>query len=94
MANYVQPNNQTVSVGDWFVTILLSSIPMVGFIMLLVWAFGGGAKESKKNYARAALIFAIIGMVVGIISSIIFSLTSAAFLTWLSNSASSYSYYS
>ena len=36
MTNYVQPNDQTVSVGDWFVTMLLTSIPMVGFIMLLV----------------------------------------------------------
>ena len=85
MANYVQPNDQTVSVGDWFVTMLLTSIPLVGFIMLLVWAFGGGAKESKKNYARAALIFALVGAVVGIITSIIMMITSAAFFTSLSD---------
>ena len=84
MTNYVQPNDQTVSVVDWFVTMLLTSIPMVGFIMLLVWAFGGGAKESKKNYARAALIFALVGAVVGTIVSIIMMITSAAFFTSLS----------
>ena len=85
MANYVQPNDQTVSVGDWFVTMLLTSIPLVGFIMLLVWAFGGGAKESKKNYARAALIFALVGIVIGIITSIIMAITSATLFSTLSN---------
>jgi hypothetical protein len=92
MSNYVQPNDQTVSVGDWFVTMLLTSIPLVGFIMLLVWAFGGGAKESKKNYARAALIFALVGMAVGIIVTIIMMITSAAFFTQLSDYSNSYSY--
>lgn len=90
MANYVQPNDQVVSVGDWFVTMLLTSIPLVGFIMLLVWAFGGGAKESKRNYARAALIFALVGAVVGIIVSIIMAVTSAAFFSQLSNYTYSY----
>mgnify|MGYP001432918189 CR=1 FL=1 len=85
MANYVQPNDQTVSVGDWFVTMLLTGIPLVGFIMLLVWAFGGGAKESKKNYARAALIFALVGAVIGIITTIIMAITSAAFLSSITN---------
>lgn len=90
MANYVQPNDQTVSVGDWFVTMLLTSIPMVGFIMLLVWAFGGGAKESKKNYARAALIFALVGAAIGIIVTIIMMITSAAFFTQLRDYSYSY----
>ena len=85
MANYVHPNDQTVSVGDWFVTMLLTGIPLVGFIMLLVWAFGGGAKESKKNYARAALIFALVGAVIGIITTIIMAITSAAFLSSITN---------
>lgn len=59
--------------GDWIVTMILSSIPIVGIIMILVWAFGGGAKPSKKNYARAMIIMAIIGIVLGIISSILFA---------------------
>jgi len=90
MANYTQANDQVVSVGDWFVTLLLTSLPMVGFIMLLVWAFGGGAKASKRNFARASLIFMLIGSVIGIITFIILSLTSVAFMQFASNTGSSY----
>ena len=82
-------SSQTVSMGEWIVTMILSSIPLVGLIMILVWAFGGGAKPSKKNYARAMIIMAIIGIVLGIISSILFAGVFAAFANSIS---SSYSY--
>jgi preprotein translocase subunit SecF len=82
-------SSETVSLGDWILTMILSSIPIVGLIMILVWAFGGGAKPSKKNYARALIIMAIIGIVLGIISSILFA---GAFAALANNLSSSYSY--
>jgi len=81
-------SNETVSLGDWIVTMILSGIPIVGLIMILVWAFGGGAKPSKKNYARALIIMALIGIVLGIISSILFASFFAAFANNISNSYS------
>ena len=82
-------SSETVSMGDWIVTMILTGIPIVGLIMILVWAFGGGAKPSKKNYARAMIIMAIIGIVLGIISSILFAGIFAAIGDSIS---SSYSY--
>ena len=82
-------SSETVSMGEWIVTMILSSIPLIGLIMILVWAFGGGAKPSKKNYARAMIIMAIIGIVLGIISSILFAGIFAAIRDSIS---SSYSY--
>jgi len=82
-------SSETVSLGDWIVTMILSGIPIVGLIMILVWAFGGGAKPSKKNYARALIIVALIGIVLGIISSILFA---GIFATIANNISSSYSY--
>ena len=81
-------SSETVSLGDWIVTMILSGIPIVGLIMILVWAFGGGAKPSKKNYARALIIMALIGIVLGIISSILFASFFAAFANNISNSYS------
>ena len=81
-------SSETVSLGDWIVTMILSGIPIVGLIMILVWAFGGGAKPSKKNYARALIIVALIGIVLGIISSILFASFFAAFANNISNSYS------
>ncbi len=58
---------QEVSVGEWIVTILITAIPLVGLIMLFVWAFGDGAQPSKKNWAIATLIWYAIMIVLMII---------------------------
>lgn len=49
-----------MSVGDWIVTYLLMCIPIVGIIMLFVWAFGGDTQPSKKTWAQATLIWAVV----------------------------------
>jgi len=52
-----QPNYQPViSVGDWIITLIVTSIPVIGFIMLIVWAVDTSTPKSKSNYAKAALI--------------------------------------
>ena len=58
--------DRPVSVGDWMLTYLLMCIPFVNIIMLLVWAFGGGAPISKSNWARASLIWMVIAIVLSI----------------------------
>lgn len=49
-----------VSVGEWLVTLLIASIPVVNIIMLLIWAFSGNTKLSKANWAKATLIWLVI----------------------------------
>lgn len=56
-ANNQLINNDEVSTGDWMLTIFLLMIPIVGIILLFVWAFGGGTKRSKANFAKASLIW-------------------------------------
>jgi len=65
--NYAPVKNETVSIGDWIITFILSGLPLVGFIMLIVWAFGSDAPQSKKNWARANLIIMLVGIVIMII---------------------------
>jgi hypothetical protein len=60
-----------VSLGDWMLTLFLLAIPLVGLIMLFVWAFGGGAPASKANFAKAALLWAAIVIVLSIIGMIL-----------------------
>jgi len=59
-------HSQTMSVGDWLITMLISFIPLVGFIMLFVWAFSSSTPPSKANWAKATLIFFVLAMVLGI----------------------------
>ncbi len=53
---------QEMSVGQWMITLLIMAIPIAGLVMMFVWAFGSGAPVSKRNFSRASLIFAAIGV--------------------------------
>ena len=50
---------------------LLTGIPIIGFIMILVWSFGHSCNRNTKSYARAVLIFGIIGLILTIAGVII-----------------------
>ena len=60
-------NYRPMSIGDWLITFIIQAIPFVGIIMLFVWAFGDGTHPSKKTWAQASLIFALIMIVLAII---------------------------
>lgn len=56
-------NKSVVSLGDWLITMLIMIIPLVNFIMLFVWAFSSSTPVSKANWAKASLVFMLIGFV-------------------------------
>jgi len=60
-------NYKPMTIGDWIITFIITYIPLVGFIMLFVWAFGGGTHPSKKTWAQALLIMMAIGIILAII---------------------------
>ena len=61
-----------VSIGEWMITILITALPLIGLIMLFVWAFGDGTNPSKKNWAIATLIWFAIVIVLTILFFVIF----------------------
>lgn len=61
----------TVSLGDWMLTLFLTFIPLVNIIMLLVWAFSSSTPPSKSNWAKAALLWMLISMVLAIVLTVI-----------------------
>ena len=77
---YQQPPQQAappateepMTLGDWMVTILISSLPIVNIIMLFVWAFGGQAKINKSNWAKASLLWVAIWVVIHILMMTLF----------------------
>ena len=62
---YAENQSPTVSLGDWLLTMFISCIPLVGFIMLFVWAFGSSTPPSKATWAKATLVFFLVAMVLG-----------------------------
>ena len=78
------PENETqyqpMSIGDWIITGIIFAIPIIGFVMLFVWAFGSKTQPSKANWAKATLImigisivltFLFLGTMLGIIGAIV-----------------------
>jgi len=64
-----------ITLGDWIISVLVTKIPLIGFIMLIVWALDKNIDPNKSNWAKAELIVSLIGIafVVIIISIIGFS---------------------
>lgn len=57
-----------VTTKEWVLNLFLLSIPMVGFIVLLIWAFGDdNGNKTKKNFSRGYLIYSLIVLAVIIV---------------------------
>lgn len=77
----VPTTDQPISIGDWMITLFLAAIPIIGFIMLLVWAFGDGSTPSKANWAKATLLWLVI---IAAFYTLMFILFGAFFFTFFS----------
>jgi len=70
-----EESNEHVTTGQWFVTMLVTAIPLIGLIMMFVWAHGDGVSISKSNWAKAILIKAILIWCIIYIVIIVFIVT-------------------
>jgi hypothetical protein len=52
-----------VSVWFWMFAWIVMAIPVVGLVMIVVWAFWG-ENESRKNFFRALILWFLIGTVI------------------------------
>lgn len=52
-----------ISMWGYFGYQILFSIPIIGFILLLVFSFGGTQNKNLKNYARSYFCFMILAMI-------------------------------
>ena len=72
-----------LTTGEWFVTLLVLALPIVGLVMYFVWGFGTG-NVSRRNFCRAALLWLAVGMglaFLAFIAFLIFGGTLAALLS-------------
>lgn len=79
MENLNTPQNRILSVKDWVINMIIVSLPLIGFIMLLVWAFSDDTNIHKKNWAKGTLIFYLISVAIAFI--FIFFMGGIALLT-------------
>lgn len=67
-----QPALRPLSVKDWLITLVLTAIPIVGLILLFYWGFSDDTHPSKENWAKAALLFYLILIVLNILFFVFF----------------------
>lgn len=65
--SYGPAPSTTITIGDWLITYLITAVPLVGFVMLFVWAFGANTPPSKANWAKATLIIYVIFGILGLL---------------------------
>ena len=63
---------EPITTGGYIGIMLLMMLPLINFILLLVWACGGCRKVNKTNFARAMLVVMLAGMVLSGIAFLIF----------------------
>jgi len=59
--------NKVMSPGEWALTIFLTGLPLIGLVLLIVWAVGDDSNLSRKNYAKGSLILYAIAIAFGIV---------------------------
>lgn len=53
--NAISKTVSEMSVGEWLISMLIMIIPIVNIVMLFIWGFG--SPDPRRNYARASLIW-------------------------------------
>lgn len=66
------------SLGEWVIAVLVRRIPLIGLILLIVWATDKNTDPNKANWAKAelivkAIIFAVVLIFVAIIGFGVFT---------------------
>ena len=73
---------------------LLFTVPLVGFICLLVFAFGASSNKNLQNFARGVLALRVIAVVIAILITVLFMVLGFAAFGSASNSINnSFRYY-
>lgn len=61
-----------ISTSDWMITVFIVSLPLIGIIMLFVWAFSDNVPETKANWAKAMLLWILIFIILTAVMMAIF----------------------
>ena len=62
---------EPITTGGFIGIMLLMCIPIVGQILMIIWALGGCRKINKRNLARASLIMMVVALVISFILGLV-----------------------
>ena len=54
---------EVLSMGDYLLMLILLAIPVVNFIVCILWIISGNGNPNRKNFAKAWLVIAVVGTI-------------------------------
>ena len=54
---------EVLSMGDYLLMLILLAIPVVNFIICILWIISGNGNPNRKNFAKAWLVIAVVGTI-------------------------------
>jgi len=54
------PLKRPLSIGDWIIIFFLTSIPVVGFVLIVYWSFADDVNINKKNFSKAVILLMVL----------------------------------
>lgn len=60
-------DGRVLSMWDYFLMELVTKVPILRIVMYCVWGFSADVNENRKNWSRAQLIWAAIGIVFSVV---------------------------
>jgi uncharacterized membrane protein YvbJ len=76
-----QHTGGVMGVGAYVGSIIVMSLPLIGFIFMIIWACGGTANRNRVNLARAYLILLLIAV---LLCTCVFLYLRTFFIAWRS----------
>ncbi len=61
-------NDQPMTTGAWFLTMLLLSVPLLNLVLIVVWACGVG-NISRVTFCRASILLVVISLLIYLVFS-------------------------
>ena len=61
----------TITTWGWIGILLLLQIPIVNFVLVIVWSFGVSKKQVKQSFARAVLILGLVTAIISVVGTIL-----------------------
>lgn len=63
-----RPVTEVISVKQWVINLVIMCIPVVNIVFLILWAFvQGNINQTKRNWAKAAIILMVAEVVLAIV---------------------------
>lgn len=54
---------EVLSMGEYLLMFILLAIPVVNFIVCILWIISGNSNPNKRNFAKAWMVIAVIGTI-------------------------------